>query len=99
MKIKCLRIKASRGRRDKPTRMDQPSEIKRKVGNNKYMRVLRNTPSQDKRKEEEVLQKVQEHDAVEKKNKTFPILNTKRRKKNKITKQQRTISKGEQEKY
>ena len=72
-----MKMKTSRERRDKPTRMDQPAEKKRKVGDNKYMRVMQNTHTQEKRKEEEV--------PNENKTKTFQIFKIKRRKKNKTS--------------
>ena len=68
-RVRRLRMKTYKERREKPTRMEQPAEKKRKLGTNEYTRVLQNNMEQEKRKEEE------EH-------KTFPIFNSKRRRKN-----------------
>ena len=69
-----MRMRTSRERRDKPTRMDQPAEKRRRVGENEYKRVIQNTNTKEKRKDEEV--------QVENKPKTFQIFNIKRRKMN-----------------
>ena len=84
-----MRMRTSRERRDKPTRMDQPAEKRRRVGENEYKRVIQNTNTKEKRKDEEV--------QVENKPKTFQIFNIKRRKMNETPELEKAAQKVREE--